>query len=129
MIILILAVFPMLLTYCVCISSHVYHIVDNTFSSLDYSLPKNWIVLDEKEPLESPMFDTIKVEESTIQHVKNNLKNHLEKITLGFFYFNEETLIESKDRYVSGVRVSFKCSIPFSKSYYKAVDYVVSKVK
>jgi len=127
MIIILFSLFPLLITYTFYISSHRFHILDNSVDSFNYSLPKRWIVLDTTEPLHQPMFDTKLVEETSISHFKNNLKNHLEKITLGFYYFSEETLLESKERYISGVRVSITCNLPFQKDYYKAFSYVVSK--
>jgi len=100
--------------------------LDNTFTSLSYCLPKQWVIED-VEGEKTPMYDTYKVEESTIKHLKSNLKFYLDSIKVGFYYFDSSTLEEMKSRYVSGVRISLKADISLTKKYDKAMTYTVIK--
>lgn len=100
--------------------------LDNTLTSLSYSLPKQWVV-EEVEGSTFPMYDTVKVEESTIKHFKFNLKHYLNAIKVGFYYYDSSTLEEMKSRYVTGVRISLKAKISLNKNYYKAMNYTITK--
>lgn len=100
--------------------------LDNTFTSLSYSLPKQWVIED-VEGEEGPRYDVSKVEISTINHFKNNLKNYLKSFKVGFYYFDSSTLEELQSRYVTGVRISLKAKISLNKTYDKAMTYTIIK--
>jgi len=100
--------------------------LDNTLTSLSYSLPKLWVV-EEVEGKETPMYDTYKVEETSIKHFKNNLKFYLNNFKVGFYYFDSSTLQEMKSQYVTGVRISLKANISLTKTYDKAMTYTIIK--
>lgn len=103
-----------------------YTAIDNTFTSLSYSLPNEWIIL-EPEGSKKPMYDRVKVENTTIDHLKRNLNFYLDDIHVGFYYFDSETLKELSTRYVSGVRISIKAQITLFKTYSKAMTYTIFK--
>lgn len=100
--------------------------LDNTFTSLSYSLPRHWVI-EEVEGYSSPMYDTYIVEDTTIKHFKSNLKFYLSNIKVGFYYFDSSTLQETKDRYSSGVRISLKADITLNKKYSKAMTFTIIK--
>ena len=106
-------------------SSTTYQAIDSAFTSLNYSLPDLWIVTDVKEPLPSPMYDTYKVEETSIKHLKDNLSHYADKFKIGFYYYDSKSKEEMKDRYVTGVRISLKVAVPFSNDYYKVTSYEI----
>lgn len=108
-------------------STTTYQSIDSAFTSLNYSLPDLWIVTDIEEPLPTPVYDTVKVEETSIAHLKNNLAHYVSKFQLGFYYFDSKTKEEMKDRYVTGVRISLKAAVPFMSDYYKATTYEITE--
>lgn len=129
MILMIFALFITLFSAGAFISSTTYQAYDNSFSALNYSLPDLWIVTDIEEPLEQPFYDTKKVETTTIDHFKGNLKHYVDHFKVGFYYFDSETLEESKEQYVTGVRISLRAEVPFSSDYYKASTYLIKQVE
>ncbi len=108
------------------VSTTKYSAIDNTFVSLNYSLPNEWVEL-EPEGYSQPMYDRTKVESTTISHVKSNLKSHFENVQVGFYYFDSETLKELDTRYITGVRVSLKASITPFRKYSRAMSYSIVK--
>lgn len=108
------------------VSSTRYSAIDNTFISLNYSLPNTWVEL-EPEGYSQPMYDRDKVESTTISYVKNNLKSHFESVKVGFYYFDSETLKELDTRYITGVRISLKADITPFRKYSRAMSYSIIK--
>jgi len=100
--------------------------LDNTFSSLCYSLPRHWIIED-VEGYDSPVYDVNKVEDMSIKHLRNNLKFYLDNIKVGFYYFDSSTLEEIKSQYVTGVRISLNAKISLNKNYSKAMSFTIIK--
>lgn len=109
-------------------SSVIYHAIDNSVAAFDYSLPSLWVVTDVEEELPSPLYDTHLVEASAIQHFSTNLKGYVSSYQIGFYYFDQDTMLESEERYVSGVRVSLRAKVPFTADYYKAMSYVIKEM-
>ena len=125
MIFIIVSIFFLGFTSVIFYSSNAYNAFNNSFYALDYTLPNQWVVTDIEGKLEKPLYDTHLVEETSIQHFKNNLAGYVNKFEVGFYYFDSETLVESKERYVTGVRLSLKASVPFFDPYYKANVYLI----
>lgn len=125
MILMIFALFIVSFSGVALFSTTTYQSIDSAFTSLNYSLPDSWIVTDLEEPLPSPMYDTNRVEETSIAHLKNNLAHYVDKFQLGFYYFDSKSKEEMKDRYVTGVRISLRASVPFSPDYYKTTTYEI----
>lgn len=90
----------------------------NTMISLSYCYPNLWVktVTQDKEIV--PLFDVNLVEETTINHFKNNMKKYVDKLVFGFYYFDSSTLLEVVDPiYTSGVRIRVTISQAFNNSY------------
>lgn len=127
MILMIFALFIISFSGIALFSTTTYQSIDSAFTSLNYSLPDSWIVTDIEEPLPSPMYDTVKVEETSIAHLKNNLAHYIDKFTLGFYYFDSKSKEEMQERYVTGVRISLRASVPFASDYYKTTTYEIEE--
>lgn len=125
MIMMIFALFIISLSGVALFSSTTYQSIDSAFTSLNYSLPDSWIVTDTEVPLPSPMYDTIRVEETSIQHLKNNLAHYVNKFKVGFYYFDAKSKEEMKERYVTGVRISLRVDVPFTEPYYRTTTYEI----
>lgn len=125
MILMLLSLFVLSFTSFALYANTFYHGVDNTFTSINYSLPNLWVVTDIGGELDKPLYDTVLVEETVVNHLSNNLKRYIKHYQVGFYYFDSETLSESEERYVSGVRLSLRADIPFTSAYYKAMTYVI----
>jgi len=104
-----------------------YASLNNTFESFNYTLSKQWVVTDIEGESVNPIFDSKIVESTSIEHFKANLKGKVDSFKLGFYYFNEETLEETSNRYATGVRVSLKAKLMFNTEFYKASIFEVSK--
>jgi len=101
--------------------------VESAFASLNNTLPDSWAVIKTVEGEQKVFYDTTLLEESTIKHFKNNLNSYTNSFTLGFYYFDAETLERSEDRYVTGARISLETKLFFSFDSKKANTYVVGK--
>ena len=88
---MILLIFSLLVTSfstVVLFSNSAYQSIDYAFTSLSYALPEEWIVTDVEGPLPSPMYEVSKVEETTINHLKDNLKHYVDSFKVGFYYYD-----------------------------------------
>lgn len=103
-----------------------YEAYDHAFTTLNYSLPSLWIVTDVKSSKE-PFYDTYLVEQTVLDHFKNNLSTYISTIKVGFFYFDSKTYLEDLNRYVTGVRISLNAKIPFKEEYYRAMTYTIQR--
>lgn len=108
-------------------STTAFQAIDNAFTTLNYSLPPSWIITDIEGPLPTPVYDTKIVEETSIEHLKNNLSHYVDKFQVGFYYFDSKSKEEMSDRYVTGVRISLKAAVPFRNDYYKATTYEIEE--
>lgn len=127
MILMIFALFIISFSGIAMFSITTYQSIDSAFTSLNYSLPDSWVVTDLEEPLPSPMYDTVRVEETSIAHLKNNLGHYVNKFQIGFYYFDSKSKEEMKDRYVTGVRISLRAAVPFMQDYYKTTTYEITE--
>lgn len=127
MILMIFALFIVSFSGVALFSTTTFQAIDNAFTSLNYSLPKSWIVTDIEGPLPTPMYDTIKVETTSIDHLKNNLSHYVDKFQVGFYYFDSKSKEEMSERYVTGVRISLRASVPFRSDYYKSTTYEIEE--
>ena len=125
MIMIIFALFIISFSGVALFSTTTYQSIDSAFTSLNYSLPDSWIITDTDVPLPSPMYDTVKVEETSIEHLKNNLAHYVKNFKVGFYYFDAKSKEEMKDRYVTGVRISLRADVPFTKPYYRTTTYEI----
>ena len=107
-------------------TSFSYHGLDNTLRSLSNTLSSSWIVTDVEGKGDEPYYDTVLVEETSLKYLKNNLSSYVNNFQVGFYYFDESTLEELTERYVTGVRVSLKAELKFSVQYKKAYSFVIS---
>ncbi len=127
MILMIFSLFVISISSIALFSTTTYQAIDNAFTSLNYTLPDSWIVFDVEEKLDTPMYDTMLVESTSIQHLKNNLSHYLNKFNIGFYYFDAKSKEEMEDRYVTGVRISLRAKVPFSSDYYKTTTYQITE--
>lgn len=127
MILMLFALFIVSISSTGLLSTTTYQAIDNAFTSLNYSLPDSWIVTDVEGPLPTPMYDTYKVEETSINHLKNNLAHYVPSFKIGFYYFDSKSKEEVIDRYVTGVRISLRAPVPFSSDYYKTTTYEIEE--
>ena len=125
MIMMIFALFIISFSGVALFSITTYQSIDSAFTTLNYSLPDSWIVTDTEVPLPSPMYDTFKVEETSIKHLKDNLAHYVNKFKVGFYYFDAKSKEEMKERYVTGVRISLRADVPFFKQYYRTTTYEI----
>ena len=127
MIVILFALFIVSFSSVGLMSTTTYQAIDSAFTSLNYSLPNSWIVTDAEVPLPTPMYDTYKVEETSINHLKSNLAHYVDSFKVGFYYFDSKSKEQLVGRYVTGVRISLRVSIPFSSDYYKTTTYEIEE--
>lgn len=101
--------------------------IETAFASLNNTLPDSWVVIRTIEGEQKVFYDTNLIEDTTIKHFKNNLNSYTKSFTVGFYYFDADTLEKSEDRYVTGARISLNTSLFFNTTYQKANTYIVSK--